>query len=66
MIACYAVIETDAGLTVAQYEPGASPEDAAEKQGGIVADPGPYKTFDDAYDAMLAIQEEEEEPDAPP
>ena len=36
----------------------------ATARGGILIDPGPYKTFDDAYDAMLALQEEEEEEEA--
>ena len=27
----------------------------------MIVDPGPYKSFDDAYDAMLALQDEEEE-----
>jgi hypothetical protein len=60
----YTIIETDGGLTVAELEPGASPEEAATRENGTVVDPGPYRTYDDAYDAILALQrEEEEEPD---
>ena len=57
----YQVIETDEGLAVAETRPGVAPEEVATARGGILIDPGPYKTFDDAYDAMLVLQEEEEE-----
>jgi hypothetical protein len=62
----YAIIETEVGLTVAEVEPGMSAEDVAEGQGGVVLDPGPYKDYDDAYDAMLALSEEEEEEESFP
>ena len=62
----YEVIETDGGLMVAELEPGTPPEEAAERQEGIVVDPGPYPTFEDAYDAMLVLQGyEEDEYDMP-
>jgi hypothetical protein len=61
MLREYVVIETDAGLTVRELVPGTSPEEVAEREGGLVADPGPYKSFDDAYDAILALKEEEAE-----
>ena len=57
----YAVIETDAGLTVAEMRSGVSPEQVAEEQGGIVVDPGPYSDYDEAYDAALSLQEDEED-----
>lgn len=59
----FSIIETDGGLTVTELEPGALPDDVAVKQGGIVVDPGPYKSYEDAYDAMLAIQAEEADED---
>ncbi len=59
----YTIIETDAGLTVAELKQGQTPEEAAERAGGLLVDPGPYKTYDDACEAMLAIKEEEEEED---
>jgi hypothetical protein len=59
----YAIIETDLGLTVTEMKPGESPEQAAEREAGLLVDPGPYKDYDDACDAMLAIKEEEEEED---
>jgi hypothetical protein len=57
----YQITETDEGLAVAETQPGVTPEETAATQDGILIDPGPYKTFEDAYDAMLALQEEEEE-----
>lgn len=57
----YEIIETDAGLMVAELEPGMLPEDAAVRHGGVVVDPGPYKTYEEAYDAVLALEAEEDE-----
>jgi hypothetical protein len=57
----YQIIETDEGLAVAESQPGVTPDEVAAARGGILIDPGPYRTFDDAYDAMQALQEEEEE-----
>ena len=57
----YEIIETDAGFTVVEVKPGAQPEETAARYHGVMVDPGPYKTYDDAYDAILALQGEEEE-----
>jgi hypothetical protein len=61
----YAILETDAGLMVAEIPTGTTPEVVAEKHGGVVVDPGPYRDYEDACDAMLALQEEEAEEDVP-
>jgi hypothetical protein len=57
------IIETESGLIVAQREPDVSPEDAATKHGGLLIDPGPYPTYDEAYDALLAIRLDEADED---
>jgi len=57
----FEIIETDAGLTVAELEPGMTPEATAEKQGGVLVDPGPYADYDEAIDAIIALQSYEEE-----
>jgi hypothetical protein len=57
----YAIIEIDVGLTVVEMNAGATPEEEAVNLGGTVIDPGPYLTYDDAYDAMLALQADDEE-----
>jgi hypothetical protein len=59
----YAIIEIDAGLTVTELKPGMTAEEAAQSEGGLVADPGPYKSYDDAYDAAFALPDEEDDED---
>jgi hypothetical protein len=59
----YQIIETDDGLAVAETRPGVTPEEVAAAQGAVLIDPGPYRTLEDAYDAILALQQEEAEED---
>jgi hypothetical protein len=51
----FVIIETDAGLTVAQVSSESNPDETAAVNGGVLVDPGPYKSFDDAYDGLLAL-----------
>ena len=62
----FIVVETEDGLTVVEVLPGDSAEDVAVRYGGVIADPGPYKTYQDAEDAMLLIPQEEAEEEEPP
>lgn len=57
----FIVIELEDGLTVVELLPGQTAEDAAAAAGGILVDPGPYATFEEADDALLELQEEAEE-----
>lgn len=57
----YAIIDTDAGLTVAEMSQGVGPEEEALRLGGVVVDPGPYPTYEDAYDAMLSLADEDDD-----
>lgn len=59
----FAIIDADSGLTVIQLPPGISVAEAATREGGTVVDPGPYGSYDDAYDALLALPEEETDGD---
>lgn len=54
----YVVVEADDGLMVAEVNGGRSPEAEAERLGGVLVDPTPYATFEDAYDALLIIDAE--------
>lgn len=54
----YFVVEADDGLTVAEVNGGSTPEAEAERLGGVLVDPTPYATFEDAYDALLIIDAE--------
>ena len=59
----YIVIETENGLTLATVGQHETPEGVAEKHRGIIVDQTLYKSYDDAYDAMLNLQSEAEEDD---
>jgi hypothetical protein len=54
----YVVVEADDGLMVAEVDAGRTPEAAAERVGGVLVDPTPYATFEDAFDALLIIDAE--------
>jgi hypothetical protein len=54
----YFVVEADDGLMVAEVDDRGSPEAEAERVGGVLVDPTPYATFEDAYDALLIIDAE--------
>jgi len=55
----YQIIETEQGLLITRLVPGTRPEDVAAAHGGVVVDPGPYRSYEDAYDALIALQKEE-------
>jgi hypothetical protein len=57
----FAIIELPDGLTVVELPPGQKPEDVAASQGGILVDPGPYHTYEDANDALIELQSEDED-----
>lgn len=64
----FLILETDDGLTVVEREENESAEDSALRHGGMVVDPGPYSTLEDAQDALLLLSEgeDDDEPDVEP
>jgi hypothetical protein len=56
----FELVEINEGLTVIEIPPGASPEDAARLQGGLVVDPGPFTSYEEAYEALLSMKLDEE------
>jgi hypothetical protein len=60
----YCIIETESGWTIAECGDGTTAAEAAERAGGVVLDPGPYDTYDEAYDALISLQEDLLEDDA--
>ena len=52
----YELIEIDDGLTVVEIPPGMTPEEAARQHGGLLMDPGPYTSYEDAYEALMALK----------
>jgi hypothetical protein len=59
----FAIIEVEDGLTIAAVDPGMSADEAALRYHGTLIDAGPYKTYDDAYDALEDLLEEREDRD---
>ena len=57
----FVIVEVDEGLTIAQVADNSTPKEAAEGCGGQLIDPGPYESYEDAYDAMMALEDENEE-----
>jgi hypothetical protein len=57
----FAIIELDDGLMVVELQPGQKPEDAAASQGGTIVDAGPYSSYEEANDALVILQTEDEE-----
>lgn len=61
----YAIIEVDDGLTVVEVGEGQSAEEVAVRYGGVVVDPGPYPTFEEASEALLALPDEDDDAEGP-
>ncbi len=57
----FAIVELDDGLTVVQVYTGQSPEEAAARDHGLLIDPGPYHTYEEACDAMAELESNNEE-----
>ncbi|MGV3484399.1 MAG: hypothetical protein ACO1RT_08275 [Planctomycetaceae bacterium] len=57
----FAVIEVDDGLTIVQVMPGQTAVDAAVKEGGILVDPGPYTTYEEASSALDRLEQGEDD-----
>jgi hypothetical protein len=57
----FAIIELADGLTVVELQPGQTAEDAAAGQGGVLVDPGPYPSYEEANDALIDLQAEDED-----
>jgi hypothetical protein len=57
----FAVIAIEDGLTIVEIPAGESPEDAATSEGGVLVDPGPYHTYEEANDALDQLEIESEE-----
>ncbi len=55
----YMIIEVEDGLTIVSRSPATDPDAIATSHGGVVADPGPYETYEEANDALLSLEGEE-------
>lgn len=54
----YCIIETEDGWTIAEHPQAGTAEAAAHQLGGTVIDPGPYDSYEDACEALEALQDE--------
>lgn len=57
----FAIIEVADGLTIVEVMPEQSPEDAALAGGGVLIDPGPYDSYEEATDALDQLEQEDED-----
>jgi hypothetical protein len=56
--AMYIIIETEDGLTIQHQPEGMTAHQVAAECGGILADEGPYHSYEDASDALLILEQE--------
>ena len=57
----FAIIEVEDGLTIVEVQPNEKPADVAVKHGGLLVDPRPYPSYEEANEALIALQAEEED-----
>jgi hypothetical protein len=57
----FAIIEVEDGLTVVEVQPNQSPEEVALKHGGTLIDAGPYASYEEANDALLDLESDDED-----
>lgn len=57
----FAIIELEDGLTIIEVQVGQKPDDAAAVNGGVLVDPGPYASYEEANDALIDLQADDEE-----
>ena len=57
----FAIIELEDGFTIVEVQSGQKPEDAAANHGGILVDPGPYASYEEANDALIDLQAADDE-----
>lgn len=57
-MAIFCIIETENGRTIVELPPGTTATEAAQAQGGFVVDPGPYASYEEAYEALLGLEQE--------
>jgi hypothetical protein len=56
IMASFAIIELDDGFEVVEVLLGQSPSDAAAAEGGVLVDPGPYLSYEEASDALDQLE----------
>ena len=57
----FGIAELDDGFTVVEYAEDESAAEAALELGGTLIDPGPYKSYQEACDALDELAADEED-----
>jgi predicted regulator of Ras-like GTPase activity (Roadblock/LC7/MglB family) len=57
----FIIVETDDGLTIATQEIGQDAAATAAAMGALLVESGPYRSYEEAYDAMQQIPVDAEE-----
>lgn len=57
----FAIAEVADGFTIVEIQPGEDAELAVARRGGVLADPGPYATYEEANDALMEFEEQDED-----
>ena len=52
----FAILETEDGYTIVELPAGQDADELAASRGAVVADPGPFSTYEDAQDALDELQ----------
>jgi hypothetical protein len=58
VMTAYCIIETEDGLGIIELVPGMTAEESANQRGGLLVDPGPYTSYEDACDGLAALEGE--------
>jgi hypothetical protein len=57
-MAAFCIIETEDGMSIVEHRDDLTAEEAARQSGGVVLDSGPYPTYEEACEALVALQQE--------
>jgi hypothetical protein len=57
-MSAYCIVETEDGLGVVELVPGMTAEASANQRGGLLVDPGPYDSYEDACEGLAALEGE--------
>jgi hypothetical protein len=60
----FSIIETDDGWSIVEHSEDTTAAEVAESQGAELIDPGPYHNYEDAQEALVALQQELDDDDA--
>ena len=52
----FVIVETSDGFTIGSVGNGQTPESVAKELGGVLIDPGPYDSFQQAQDVVLTLE----------